>query len=176
MHSQSHGPDPAIRPLLASAGVIDALAALLIETVAHGGSVSFMHPLAPQKAEDFWRAALADEGRRVLGVWSGDVLAGTVTLILGLPENQPHRAEIAKMMVARAHRGQGIGKRLLAAAEAEARAEGRSHLLLDTASEGGAAGFYEKAGFNFSGEVPGYALKPHGGLTATRFYWKRLDS
>lgn len=174
MRSQSAGPDAAILPLVASAGVIDALAALLIETVARGGSVSFMHPLALGKAQDFWRAALADPGRRVLGAWSGDVLVGTVTLIFGLPENQPHRAEIAKMMVAGSHQGQGIGTRLLQAAEAEARAEGRNHLLLDTASEAGAAGFYERAGFDFIGEVPEFALKPHGGLTGTRLYWKRL--
>ena len=171
-------PEPALRPLMASELAVGALAALLIETVAHGGSVGFMHPLAPSKAEAFWRAALADPGRRVLGAWlkagAGDVLAGTVTLIFGLPENQPHRAEIAKMMVAPAHRGQGIGTLLLAAAETEARAQGRSHLLLDTASEEGAAGFYERAGFSFVGEVPDYALKPHGGLTGTRLYWKRL--
>lgn len=163
-----------IRPLSPDPGVIDPLAALLVETVAAGGSVSFMHPLAPEIARAFWQRALADPGRVVFGAWRGEKLLGTITLVLGLPENQPHRAEIAKMMVAVAHRGQGIASALLGVAEDAARAEGRRHLLLDTAAEGGAAGFYERHGFRRAGEVPDYALKPYGGLTATLFYWKSL--
>lgn len=167
----------AIRPLAADAATIDALAALLVETVAEGGSVSFMHPLAPEKAAGFWRAALeaaARGDRVVLGAFLGDTLAGTVTLQLGLPENQPHRAEIAKMMTLPAFRGRGIASALLRAAEALARERGRSLLVLDTASDGGAAGLYERHGFVFCGEIPDFALKPHGGLTGTRLYAKRL--
>lgn len=151
------------------------LGEILIETVALGGSVSFMHPLAPETASAFWNEALVDAGKRiVLGAWDGAVLAGTVTLLLDCPPNQPHRAEIAKMMTRLSHRGRGIATALLQAAEALAVERGRTLLVLDTASDGGASGLYEKQGFTFAGEIPGYALKPHGGLTGTRIYWKRI--
>jgi ribosomal protein S18 acetylase RimI-like enzyme len=166
-----------IRPLAASPEVIAQLSRLLIEAVADGGSVSFMYPLARDKAHAFWAASLASAAageRVVFGAWDEEKLVGTITLVTGLPENQPHRAEIAKMMVAVRHRGQGIAAALLAAAEAEALRLGRTHLMLDTASDGGAAGLYEKHGFVFAGEIPDYALKPQGGLTGTRFYWKRI--
>jgi ribosomal protein S18 acetylase RimI-like enzyme len=153
------------------------LAEILVETVAHGGSVSFLHPLAPAKARGFWQTSLASAAageRVVFGAWDGERLVGTITLVTGMPENQPHRAEIAKMMVAVRHRGQGVASALLRAAEAEAVARGRTHLMLDTASDGGAAGLYERHGFVYAGEIPDYALKPQGGLTGTRLYWKRI--
>lgn len=167
----------AIHPLGPDPATIEALAALLVETVAAGGSVSFMHPLAPERAAAFCRSALegAARGERVvLGAFLDGTLAGTVTLALALPENQPHRAEIAKMMTAPAHRGRGIASALLNEAERLALAHGRTLLVLDTAAEGGAAGLYEKHGFVRAGEIPGFALKPHGGLTGTLLYWKRL--
>jgi ribosomal protein S18 acetylase RimI-like enzyme len=153
------------------------LADLLVETVAAGGSVSFMHPLAPALAADFWAGALAaaERGERIVfGAWDGDLLVGTVSLLLDLPPNQPHRAEIAKMMTRLSHRNRGIATALLRAAEAAAIARGRSLLVLDTATEDGAAGLYERMGFTLTGEIPGFALKPHGGLTGTLVYWKRL--
>lgn len=158
----------------ASSDVIGQLATLLVETVAQGGSVSFMHPLAPERAAAFWRAALGDSGRTVFAAWEGQVLVASITLVTGLPENQPHRAEIAKMMVRPSHRGRGIASALLGAAEALARDLGRTHLLLDTATDGGAAGLYERHGYRRAGEVPDFALKPQGGLTGTLFYWKRI--
>ena len=166
-----------IRPLAASTDIVESLAALLVETVANGGSVSFMDPLSHDKATAFWDASLASaaRGERIIfGAFADDILVGTITLVTGLPENQPHRAEIAKMMVRVSHRGQGIASALLRAAEAEARALGRAHLMLDTASDGGASALYEKQGFVFAGEIPDFALKPQGGLTGTRFYWKRI--
>ncbi len=153
------------------------LSEILIETVANGGSVSFLHPLAPETAEAFWNDALAaaDADRRVvLGAWDGEVLAGTVTLLLDCPPNQPHRAEIAKMMTRLSHRGRGIASALLQAAESLAVEHERTLLVLDTALDGGASRLYEKQGFTFAGEIPSYALKPHGGLTGTRIYWKRI--
>jgi ribosomal protein S18 acetylase RimI-like enzyme len=153
------------------------LADLLVETVASGGSVSFMHPLAPEAAAGFWAGALAaaERGERVIfGAWDGDALVGTVTLLLDLPPNQPHRAEIAKMMTRVSHRGRGIATALLHAAEAVAAAKGRSLLVLDTAKDDGAAGLYQRQGFTRAGEIPDYALKPHGGLTSTLIYWKRI--
>lgn len=172
-------PDIDIRPLGASPGVLAMLSDLLVETVANGGSVSFMHPLRSGEARAFWEGSLAaaEKGERiVLGAFDGDLLVSTVTLQLAFPPNQPHRAEIAKMMTRQSHRGRGIAARLLAEAERLALERGRSHLMLDTASEEGASGLYEKAGFAFAGEVPGFALKPHGGLTGTRFYWKKIGA
>lgn len=166
-----------IRSLSHSDTTRDALADLLVETVASGGSVSFMHPLSLNDARTFWEGSLkAAEagGRIVFGAFRGDELLGTVTLVLALPPNQPHRAEIAKMMTRVAARGQGVATALLERAEAEALVHGRSMLVLDTAADGGAAGLYERCGYIFAGELPGYALKPHGGLTATRLYWKKI--
>lgn len=168
-----------IRPLAAEGDILDQLADLLIETVAHGGSVSFMHPLEPSEARAFWTGSLAAAARGervVLGAWDGGVLAATVTLLLDCPPNQPHRGEIAKMMTRVSHRGRGAASALMREAETRAITAGRSLLVLDTASEGGAAGLYEGLGFIFAGEIPDYALKPRGGLTGTRLYWKRIGS
>ncbi|TIR18070.1 MAG: GNAT family N-acetyltransferase [Mesorhizobium sp.] len=166
-----------IRVLSDDAATIAMLADLLIETVAAGGSVSFMHPLPAEAALDFCRKSLAAAARgerAVLGAWQDGVLAGTVTLLLDLPSNQPHRAEIAKLMTRRDHRGKGVATSLMRAAEALAVEKGRTLLVLDTASEEGAAGLYEKLGFTLTGEIPDFALKPHGGLTGTLIYWKRI--
>ncbi len=163
--------------LSAAPATLDALSDLLVETVAAGGSVSFMHPLDPAQARAFWAGSLAAAARGervVLGAWQGARLLSTVTLILDCPPNQPHRAEIAKMMTAPDARGRGLALTLLREAEALARTHGRTLLVLDTASEGGASGLYERAGYVFAGEIPDYALKPHGGLTGTRLYYRRL--
>ncbi len=167
----------AIRPLTETPAIRAMLVELLIETVAHGGSVSFMHPLAPDAAGAFWDGALAAAARGeriVFGASHHDALVGTVTLLLDMPPNQPHRAEIAKMMTRVSHRGRGIASALLGAAEVAAVARKRTLLVLDTATIDGASGLYERFGFAFAGEIPDYALLPHGGLTGTRLYWKRI--
>jgi len=169
--------DIEIKPLSASPQTCAMLCELLIEVVANGGSVSFMHPLQPEMAATFWDNALAaaDRGERVvLGAWDGDRLVGTASLLLDCPPNQPHRAEIAKMMTRLSHRGRGIGSALAKAAEELAVQHQRTLLVLDTASEGGASRLYESLGYTRVGEIPDYALKPHGGLTGTLIYWKRL--
>jgi ribosomal protein S18 acetylase RimI-like enzyme len=166
-----------IRPLCDEPSTRAMLQTLLVDTVAQGGSVSFMHPLDPKDADAFWAGALAAAARGariVLGAWDGDMLVGTVTLLLEFPPNQPHRAEIAKMMTRTSHRRRGIARELLCEAERLALAKGRTHLMLDTASEDGASALYESLGYRFAGEIPDFALKPMGGLTGTRFYWKRL--
>lgn len=166
-----------IRPLQASPDVCAALSDLLVETVAGGASVSFMHPLAPEDARAFWTRSLAAAAlgeRIVLGAFDGDTLAGTVTLLLDCPPNQPHRGEIAKMITRASHRGRGIASALMAEAERLAVERARTLLVLDTASEGGASGLYEGLGFVFAGEIPGYALSPHGGLNGARFYFKPI--
>lgn len=166
-----------IRALAPDPRVVAMLSELLIETVAAGGSVSFMHPLEPERAAAFWEGSLAAAARGeriVLGAWVGDRIVATVTLLLDLPPNQPHRAEIAKMMTLPAFRGRGIATSLMEMAEALAIERGRTLLVLDTASEDGASRFYEGLGFVFAGEIPDYALTPHGGLSGTRLYWKRI--
>jgi ribosomal protein S18 acetylase RimI-like enzyme len=166
-----------IAPLTASPAICAALTEMLIEAVASGGSVSFMHPLAPEQANAFWTASLAavSRGERiVLGAFDAEKLIGTVTLLLDLPPNQPHRAEIVKMMTRTSHRRRGVARALMLAAESLAIARGRTLLVLDTATEDGAAGLYEGLGFTLSGIIPDYALKPYGGLVGTMIYWKRI--
>jgi ribosomal protein S18 acetylase RimI-like enzyme len=153
------------------------LAALLVDVVAGGGSVSFMHPLAPQDALAFWTASLqagARGERAVLGAWEGEALVATVTVLLDCPPNQPHRAEIAKLMTHPAQRGRGYAAALMRRAEALAIERGKSLLVLDTATEGGAATLYQALGYTLAGSIPDYALKPHGGLTGTMIFWKRI--
>ena len=165
--------------LRSSPEVIAALADVLVETVASGGSVSFIHPLAPEVAAAFWTRSLAaaDAGERVvLGAMQDGQLVATVTLHLDCPPNQPHRGEIAKLMTRVGWRGRGIARALVLEAERIARERGRTLLTLDTAAEEGAGPFYEKLGYTRAGVIPDYAYKPYGGLVGTIIYWKRLDS
>ena len=166
-----------IKALSASPTTSEALSALMIEVVASNGSVSFMHPLEPERARAFWNTALAaaDRGERiVLGAFDDDALAGTVTLLLDCPPNQPHRAEIAKMMTRPSHRRRGVASALLREAERLAVERRRTLLVLDTATIDGASRLYERHGYTFAGEIPDYALTPFGELTGTRLYWKRI--
>jgi ribosomal protein S18 acetylase RimI-like enzyme len=176
-------PEPTLMPaiqikaLQSSPDVCAKLGEMLVETVANGGSVSFMHPLPLDHARAFWKDSLASAGRGeriVLGAFDGDALIGTVTLLLNLAPNQPHRAEIAKMMTRLTHRHRGVATALLHAAEQLAIERGRTLLVLDTAVEDGASKLYERLGFQLTGIIPDYALKPHGGLTGTMIYWKRI--
>jgi ribosomal protein S18 acetylase RimI-like enzyme len=168
-----------IAALTGAAAERAALAEILIETVAHGGSVSFMHPLAAEAAAAFWDQSLAAAARGervVLGAFDGPHLVGTVTVLLDCPPNQPHRGEIAKMMTRVSHRGRGIATALMRTAEQVAVEHGRTLLVLDTAEDGGASRLYERLGFTLTGVIPDYALKPHGGLTGTLIYWKRIGA
>jgi ribosomal protein S18 acetylase RimI-like enzyme len=169
--------DIQIKPLGPSPDIRVMLCEILIETVANGGSVSFMHPLPQQTANAFWEKSLAAASRGeqiVLGAFDEGMLVGTVTLLLDCPPNQPHRAEIAKMMTRVSYRHRGIATALMQAAETAATERGRTLLVLDTAEEDGASKFYERLGFKLTGVIPDYALKPHGGLTSTMIYWKRI--
>jgi ribosomal protein S18 acetylase RimI-like enzyme len=170
-------PELEIVALRSSPESIAALADLLVETVAAGGSVSFMHPLAPETAAAFWARSLAAAdggGRVVLGALTDGQLVSTVTLHLDCPPNQPHRGEIAKMMTRVSHRGRGIARALMVEAERIACERGRTLLTLDTAEDEGAGPFYEKLGFTRAGVIPDYAFKPYGGLCGTIIYWKRI--
>ena len=156
-----------------------ALCALLVATVAEGGSVGFMHPLEDRAAAAFWQTAFADQargGRAIFGAFEDQALVGSVTLHLIAWPNQPHRAEVGKLMTSPGRRGRGVGRALMSALERRALELGRTLLVLDTAVDGGASGFYTRLGWTPAGEIPDFALKPHGGLTGTRLYWKRLET
>jgi ribosomal protein S18 acetylase RimI-like enzyme len=172
-------PEIEIKILGASPKISEALSAMLMDVVANGGSVGFMHPVEPERARAFWDSALAAAGRGeriVLGAFDGEALVATVTLLLDCPPNQAHRAEIAKMMTRPSHRGRGIASDLMRRAEELAVERRRTLLVLDTAADEGASGLYERVGFTFAGAIPDYALKPLGGLTATKIYWKRIGA
>lgn len=161
-----------------AAARLDDLAGVLIDCVEGGASVSFMLPLARDKAEAFWRGVSEGVGRneRVLLIAEdadGEVL-GTVQLVTAQPDNQPHRADIAKMLVHRKARRRGIAQQLMDAVEQEARKEGKTVLVLDTVTGGDAERLYQRAGWLRAGEVPKYALMPDGELCGTTFYYKHL--
>jgi GNAT superfamily N-acetyltransferase len=165
-----------IAPLTDQPHVISALSELLVETVAHGGSVSFMHPLPLEAADAFWRDSLASAARGervVLGAFDGAIVVATVTLLLNLPPNQPHRAEVAKMMTRLSHRHRGIASALLREAERIELERGRTLLVLDTAGNE-AERLYERGGWQRVGVIPDYAMWPGGGFCDTTFFWKRL--
>jgi GNAT superfamily N-acetyltransferase len=155
---------------------IEQLAALLIDCVEGGASVSFMHPLPNEKARAFWQH-VADgvvRGQRALIVAEDDSgIVGTVQLVLEQPDNQPHRADLSKMLVLRRARQRGIGAALMREAERVAVECGKTLLVLDTASPE-AARLYERSGWQRCGTVPDYALLPHGGLCDTTFFYRRL--
>jgi GNAT superfamily N-acetyltransferase len=156
---------------------IDGLAAVLIDCVDGGASVSFMHPLTRDRALAFWRRVakgVAAGERALLVAEDARGLCGTVQLVLDQPENQPHRADLSKMLVHRRARRQGLGAALMRAAEATARECGKTLLVLDAVTGGDAARLYEHLGWQRVGVIPGYALFPHGGLCDTTVYYRNL--
>ncbi|RZT94970.1 GNAT family N-acetyltransferase [Rivibacter subsaxonicus] len=158
--------------------LVEALADVLVDCVEGGASVSFMTPLPREKAVTFWRGVAGGvaRGERVLLVAEdGDGrIVGTVQLITALPDNQPHRADVAKMLVRRSARRRGVAQRLMAALDAAAREEGKSVLVLDTVTGGDAERLYQRAGWQRVGTVPNYALMPDGALCGTTFFHKQL--
>lgn len=153
------------------------LAALLIDCVDGGASVSFMHPLPVERALAFWQD-VADgvaRGERALLVAEDDAgIVGTVQLVLAQPDNQPHRADLAKMLVHRRARRQGLGEALMRAAEAVALDCGKTLLVLDTVDGSDAERLYRRLGWQSCGVIPGYALWPRGGLCATHYFYRAL--
>lgn len=159
------------------AALLPALADLLVEAVTAGASIGFMAGITTDEARRFWaaRSAAVLAGECVLLVaLAGDRLAGTVSLMTGTPPNQPHRADVSKMIVAQAFRQQGVGAALLAAVEAEALALGRTTLVLDTISGSAAARLYERGGWTRIGDIADYALMPDGAMAPTTVYARHL--
>lgn len=156
---------------------IQGLSDVLIDCVEGGASVSFMLPMTRAKAEAFWRrtAASAARGERVVlaAEDAAGEIVGTAQIILEQPENQPHRGDLAKMLVHRRARRRGVGAALLVAAERSALDAGKTLLVLDTASDD-AERLYGRNGWQPCGQVPGYALLPDGRPCATTFFYKFL--
>jgi GNAT superfamily N-acetyltransferase len=157
---------------------IQGLSDVLIDCVDGGASVSFMLPMSRAKAEAFWNGVSASAARGERVVLAAEdldgTIVGTVQVILNLPENQPHRGDIAKMLVHRRARRQGIGAALLAAAERSALAVGRTLLVLDTVTDSDGERLYSRHGWQRCGEIPNYALWPDGRPCATTVFFKFL--
>ena len=154
------------------------LSDVLIDCVAGGASVSFMHPMTPAKADAFWRSAASSAARserKILAAYNGDeTIVGTVQVVWAQPENQPLRADVAKMLVHRRARRLGIGAALLAAAERAALDAGKTLLVLDTVTDSDGYRLYSRQGWQRVGEIPDYALWPDGRLCPTTVFFKSL--
>lgn len=152
------------------------LSDVLCDCVEGGASVSFMLPFSKEQALSFWRGvgdSVARGERALLVAEDGGRIVGTVQVVLGQPDNQPHRGDVSKMLVARSARRHGVGALLMEAAETTARASGKTLLVLDTASAD-AERLYERMGWTRLGVIPGYALLPQGGLCDTTYYYRIL--
>ncbi|XTZ36593.1 GNAT family N-acetyltransferase [Salmonella enterica] len=157
---------------------IHSLCDVLENCVSAGASVSFISPLSRAKSTKFWAdiAVSVRCNERIVLVAQmpcGEVI-GTVQLVIAQPENQPHRADVAKLLVHQKARRQGVASNLMAALEHEARARGKSVLVLDTASGSDAENFYQRDGWQRVGEIPQYALMPNGTVTATTIFYKLI--
>jgi GNAT superfamily N-acetyltransferase len=156
---------------------LDGLARVLADCVDGGASVSFMAPFSHADARAWFETVAADVergGRLLLAAFIDGELVGTVQVLLALPPNQPHRAEIAKLLVHRSARRRGIAERLMERAEAEARDHGRSLLVLDAVTGGDAERLYARIGWQKVGVIPGYALFPDGRPCATTYFFKAI--
>jgi len=158
---------------------LDGLAAVLADCVAGGASVSYLAPFSHEQARDAFEAVAAEveQGRRLLlGAFADGRLVGTVQVNLALPPNQPHRAEIAKLLVHRSARRRGIAQLLMEHAESEAQAAGKTLLVLDTVTGDAGERLYTRLGWTRVGVIPGYALYPDGRPCDTTVFWKALAS
>jgi GNAT superfamily N-acetyltransferase len=158
---------------------VDALVDILIDCVEGGASVSFMSPISRKTAVDFWThiAESVARNERILLIARADDgrIVGTVHVIVSQPENQPHRADVAKMLVHRSARRRGVAGQLMNAVDEVARTAGKTVLVLDTVTGGDAERLYERAGWQRVGHVPNYALMPDGKPCGTTFFHKQLD-
>lgn len=157
---------------------ITELAGVLIDCVEGDASVSFMHPLSRERAQAFWRGVaqgVAAGERALLVAEDAQGICGTVQLVLAQAENQPHRADLAKMLVHRRVRRQGLGEALMRAAEAMARDCGKTLLVLDTVTGDNGERLYQRLGWQRVGVIPGYALLPRGGLVGTTVFYRELS-
>lgn len=178
VHSLSEAPTWSLRRLhIVRPAEIEQLADVLIDCVDGGASVSFMAPLSREHALQFWRMVsedVADGDRALIVAEDAQGICGTVQLIVAQPENQSHRADVAKMLVHRRARRHGIGAALIHEAEHVAREMGKSLLVLDTVTGGDADRLYAREGWVRVGEVPDYAYLPQGELRGTTYFYRRV--
>lgn len=156
---------------------LDGLAAVLADCVAGGASVSYMAPFSHDDARvafEAWADEVDGGARVILAALAGDEVVGTVQVVMSTPPNQPHRADIAKLLVHRDARRRGIAEQLMASAETEARKEGRWLLVLDAVTDGAAARLYDRLGWTTVGVIPNYALYPDGRPCDTTVFYKTL--
>jgi ribosomal protein S18 acetylase RimI-like enzyme len=156
---------------------LDALAAVLVDCVDGGASVNYLAPFSQEQARAVFEAFAAEveQGRRLLlGAFVDGEVVGTVQVVLAMPPNQPHRAEIAKLLVHRSARRRGVARLLMEQAEVEARAEGKALLVLDTVTGDSAERLYERLGWTRVGVIPGYALYPDRRPCDTTIFWKAV--
>lgn len=154
------------------------LAEVLVDCVQGGASVSFMASMTREDAEAFFATAAdaVERGERILfAAFLDSKLVGTVQIILATPPNQPHRADVAKMLVTRTARRQGIAARLMEQVEAASRSAGKTVLVLDTVTGDAAERLYIRLGWNRVGVIPNYALYPDGRLCDTTYFWKQVS-
>jgi GNAT superfamily N-acetyltransferase len=153
------------------------LAAVLLDCVEGGASIGFLASLTPAEAREFYDTACAEAAagtRILLAAFDGDELVGTVQVLLEALPNGRHRGEIAKMLVRRSARRRGVAAALLERAEREARAAGKTLLVLDAVTGGDAARLYARLGWTRVGEIPGFALFPDGAPCSTTYFYKQL--
>lgn len=158
-------------------GAVGELSDVLIECVEGGASVGFLPPVDPARAAEFWTARADEVEARSAVVLVARVdgrIEGTVQLQLARPQNQPHRADVAKLLVHPRARRRGLAAALMTAVEAAARAHDRRLLVLDTLTGSDAARLYRRLGWQETGEIPDYAMLPDGSLAATTVLWKRV--
>ncbi|HZS56564.1 MAG TPA: GNAT family N-acetyltransferase [Bryobacteraceae bacterium] len=158
---------------------IEELSSVLVDCVEGGASVSFMAGISDKQANDFFGnvAASIQRGERMLlAAFLEGTLAGTVQIVTSMPENQPHRAEIAKLLVTRPARGRGLGTALMRYAEELSRLAGKTLLVLDTATGSDAERLYERLGWTRAGAIPNYSMLPNGQFCGTTIFWKQISA
>jgi GNAT superfamily N-acetyltransferase len=168
-----------IRRLTAAEGrqYLGALADVLLDCVEGGASVSFMASLSKTDAESFFEKVVEGvqrDDRILLAAFVDSKLVGTVQIVIATPPNQPHRADVAKLLVSRSARRQGVGARLMEYAEVASRLAGKTLLVLDTGTGGSAERLYLRMGWTRAGVIPKYALYPDGTWCDTTIFWKQI--
>ena len=155
---------------------LDDLAQLLVDAVDSDAGVSFMRPLSADAARTWWRQTVESSDRRALFLVARDAqgIVGTIQLHPAWAPNQPHRADVAKLIVHRRARRRGVGRALVDAVETHARGAGFTLLTLDTVRGDAAEQWYAAAGWQRVGVIPDYALSPAGTLCDTVVFYKKL--
>jgi GNAT superfamily N-acetyltransferase len=170
-------PDIVVLDAAEAAAAVGDLAEVLEDCVAGGASVSFMAPFSREAAAAYFRTIVDEVARGatiLVAARSDGRIVGTVQINLAVPPNQPHRADVRKLLVHRRARGRGIGAALMRRLEAEAKARGRTLLVLDTAVGDAGERLYARAGWTRIGVIPDYALWPDGRFCDAAIFWKRV--